>query len=88
MENIQRLFWPALEQLYFGNVTMANKTIQSIADRAPNIKILKVLRSTHRFSRVDAENGQAWIGIDIQSSMDRRRRVTNSCASSFYSQAG
>lgn len=86
MESSQRLFWPVLEELHFGNITTPNRTVQAILDRAPNIKVLKALRSTHRSSRMDPGNRQAWIDIGVERSTDRRRQVTDSCASSFYSQ--
>lgn len=88
MENMQRLFWPRLDELWFGNTTSANKTIQVVPDRAPNVKVVKVLRSSHRFSRLEAENGEAWIDIDVEMSMARRRQEIDSATSSFYSQDG
>lgn len=88
MESVQRLFWPVLEELHFGNIAMPNKTVQVIQERAPNVHIVKALRSTHRFSRVDPEDGGAWADVDIERLLDRRRQVAQSTTSSFYSQDG
>lgn len=64
METIQRLRWPRLEELYFGMVTATDKTIQAIPERAPKVRLVKVLRSTHRFSRMEAGDSEAWIERD------------------------
>lgn len=88
MENIQRIFWPVLEEIYFGNIATANKTVQTIPGRAPNVKVVKALRSTHRFSRIDPKDGEAWVDVEIERTLDRRRQVADSRASSFYSQDG
>lgn len=88
MESLQRLFWPSLIEVHLGNITTMNKTIQAIPDRAPSVRAVKALRSTHRFSRSDPSDQEAWVDVDIEEVYDRRRQGADSRASSFYSQDG
>lgn len=55
------LRWQALEELWVGNITFTNRTVQLADYLAPGLRKLMVLRSTYRNSRLDYAEGKAWM---------------------------
>lgn len=84
VEERQPLAWHTLEELWVGNVTYPNRAIRLASELAQKLGRLWTLRSTHRDSRVDVADPNAW--VDILLGKDRSDPGTwADSASSIYS---
>ncbi|KJX98601.1 hypothetical protein TI39_contig402g00012 [Zymoseptoria brevis] len=88
METRRVLSWPVLEEFRFGNLTAPYRTLLQLRQRAPNVEVVKALRSTHRGAGVRALGEGAWIRVDVEEMGRRWGGKGDTRASSIYSQEG
>jgi hypothetical protein len=84
----QAIVWSALEGVYLGNILLPYRTIRLLPERVTKAGVcLKTLRSTHRHSRVNFEDENAWVQVLLGSAPHGiERKKVSSHASSVYSQ--
>jgi hypothetical protein len=84
----QAIVWTALEEVYLGNILLPHRTIRLLPERVTKPGVcLKTLRSTHRHSRVNFEDENAWVQVLLGFAPHGiEREKLSSQASSVYSQ--
>ncbi|SMY25593.1 unnamed protein product [Zymoseptoria tritici ST99CH_1A5] len=89
MDTQRLLSWPVLEEFRFGNITAPYRTLLQLRSRAPRVKVVKALRSTHRNDVVMEAplTEDAWIDVDV-AEVWKRRGGADTRASSIYSREG
>jgi hypothetical protein len=86
LEGRSPIHWPKLEELYVGNISLPNQTIQLVGEHARLGTRIKLLRSTRRDSAVACSDSSAWIEILGPYSTPVRSQRSPETASSVYSQ--
>ncbi|KAK4548907.1 hypothetical protein LTR36_008680 [Oleoguttula mirabilis] len=86
LENRLPLKWHKLEELWVGNVSYPHRAIRLASELAPKLERLATLRSTHRDSRMDLADPNAWVHVLLGKRQSDPSTWADT-ASSVYSQS-
>jgi hypothetical protein len=86
LEGRSPIHWPKLEEVYVGNISLPNQTIQLVGEHARVGTRINLLRSTRRDSVVACSDPSAWIEVLRPSFTPVRSQRSPEMASSVYSQ--